>query len=203
MAVNYFGQTTIGGYTFTDKASGLTTLTTAYSGSGEADIFTPLVNEIALFSIAYRVIYRYSWRMRISVTDSLPASRKMFDGNPPTYNYGYYSAGLVEGLVDNDLIKYGIQWTPTYMFIAANSNRRYLGDPFVEPTPVFCSRIPLMNTSPLKDAYDGSMIETRSYADFFRWKANAGVSLRLDVLWQCTLVDYDSTNSLVVVGVPF
>lgn len=200
MTINYYTVTTITppGITFLDQAIGNTQFTGGSEGELTLDILSQLTAEINLFSMPARVIFAFSWRAKFTISDTIPQARKVFDGSPATFNYGYYSLGVADGIRQWELVKGNKQFTDTQYFMQGSTTRRYLGDNYRLGSPVAATRLLRLQQSPFDDAYGGGVVSPGSYADVLRCKFNAGVVADVSVDWSARLVDYDASNTLIL-----
>lgn len=200
MGINYYTTTTISppGATFLDQAIGNDQLGVGVTGDADYDILGLLTGYISLFSNPYRVLYCFSWRVKFTISDSIPQARKVFDGRPATFNYGYFSLGLADGVREWDLVKGNKQFTKTQYFIQGSTTRRYIGDNYRNASPIVATRLLRVQQSPFDDAYGGRLISPDAYADVLRCKFNQGVSADIAIDWTARLVDYDVSNTQIL-----
>lgn len=72
------------------------------------------------FPLTANFCYMCIWTLSLQRTDTADIPFKIFDGNPPRRNFGYYARGRGNAVLDDGLITYETQTLPKSAFMFSN-----------------------------------------------------------------------------------
>jgi len=81
------------------------------TGNADIQVLGEIVNEYAsqFFPLASSFAYMVTWVVSLQLVSQTPGRVKIFDGNPPRRNFGFYSIGRGNAVAFNDLVLYETQ----------------------------------------------------------------------------------------------